>query len=75
MKSKRILSLILALAMLVLCTACSATSAEAAGAPFGETITEAVFYVRPDDGYVRLDIVDEHGRHADTRAFDVAELL
>ena len=33
MKSKRILSLILALAMLVLCTACSATSAEAAGAP------------------------------------------
>ncbi len=49
--------------------------AEAAGAPFGETITEAVFSVRPDDGYVRLDIVDEHGRHADTRAFDVAELL
>ena len=31
MKSKRILSLILALAILVLCTACSATSAEAAG--------------------------------------------
>ena len=49
--------------------------AEAAGAPFGETITEAVFSVRPDDGYVRLDIVDEYGRHADTRAFDVAELL
>ncbi len=49
--------------------------AQAAGAKPGETITEAAFMVRPDDGYVRLDIVDEHGLHADTRAFHVEELL
>ena len=49
--------------------------AQAAGTNFGETITEASFSVHPDDGYVRIDIVDEHGFHADTRAFYVEELL
>ena len=49
--------------------------AQAAGAKPGETITEAAFTVRSDDGYVRIDIVDEHGLHADTRAFYVEELL
>ena len=46
-------------------------------APAGETITEAVFDVDPGfcGRYVRVDIRDEHGMFADTRAFTMDELF
>ena len=33
-------------------------------------VTEAVFTVAPDDGYFRLTVTDEDGRHATTQAYD-----
>ena len=43
-------------------------------APKGETITEAVFEIPKEYGYVRLTVVDERGRCADTNAYDLEEL-
>ncbi len=37
-------------------------------APAGEDVTEAVFDV-PDDNYIRFDVVDGYGRHANTRGY------
>lgn len=41
----------------------------------GSGLTEAAFPLQPDDGYVRLTVVDEQGRCADTNAYFPADLL
>lgn len=41
----------------------------------GERLTEATFRLRPDDGYVRITVVDDKGRCADTNAYFVDGLL
>lgn len=41
----------------------------------GENLTEASFKLRPDDGYVRITVVDEKGRCADTNAYFMNDLL
>ena len=43
-------------------------------APEGQTITEEVFEIPRDYGYVRVTVVDEKGRCADTNAYDLEEL-
>lgn len=40
----------------------------------GVPVTEAVFDVRPEDGYVRLTVTDFAGRNANTNAYFVDEL-
>ena len=41
----------------------------------GEKLTGASFKLRPDDGYVRITVMDEKGRCADTNAYFVDEVL
>ena len=41
----------------------------------GVPVTQADFAVRPDDGYVRITVIDARGDHADTNAYFVEELL
>jgi hypothetical protein len=41
----------------------------------GELLTEAEFEVKPEYGYVRITVIDEAGRHADTNAYFTDELL
>ncbi|MBR2048043.1 MAG: PHP domain-containing protein [Oscillospiraceae bacterium] len=41
----------------------------------GEALTEGAFPLRPDDGYVRITVVDEQGRCADTNACFMEEIL
>ncbi|MBE6940874.1 MAG: PHP domain-containing protein [Ruminococcaceae bacterium] len=41
----------------------------------GEGLTEAAFRLRPDDGYVRITVVDAEGRCADTNAYFMDDLL
>ena len=41
----------------------------------GEPVCRASFEVIDDDGYVRITVVDERGRHANTNAYFVDELL
>lgn len=41
----------------------------------GDGMTEATFKLRPDDGYVRITVIDEQGRCADTNAYFIDELL
>jgi len=41
----------------------------------GETLTHAAFKVLPEDGYVRLEVVDHAGYKAYTRAYFVDEIL
>lgn len=41
----------------------------------GKGLTEAVFKLRPDDGYVRITVVDGNGRCADTNAYFMSDLL
>jgi len=40
----------------------------------GETLTEASFEVKPDCGYIRLTVMDEQGRHANTQAYFLDEM-
>lgn len=45
-------------------------------APEGETITSAIFPIKhPECTYVRLTVVDEHGKPANTRAYFMDEIL
>lgn len=39
-----------------------------AAAFYGEGVTEAEFKISPDDGYFRIDVIDDHGCHANTNA-------
>lgn len=41
----------------------------------GETVTEAVFDVRPEDIYARITVIDGAGWHADTNAYFTDELF
>ena len=41
----------------------------------GESVTEAVFDVKPEDVYIRVTVTDHAGRHADTRAYFTDELF
>lgn len=41
----------------------------------GENLTQAAFRLRPDDGYVRITVMDSEGRCADTNGYFVADLL
>lgn len=41
----------------------------------GESLTEATFEVQEWDKYVRFTVVDENGRHADTNAYKVEDIL
>ena len=41
----------------------------------GKPVTEASFKINPQDGYVRITVVDEKGYPADTNAYFVDELL
>lgn len=41
----------------------------------GETITEAVFKIQGDEGYLRLDVQDVFGRHANTNAYFLEDLF
>ena len=41
----------------------------------GKPVTEAAFKLQPQDGYVRITVVDEKGYPADTNAYFVDELL
>lgn len=49
--------------------------AELQGALEGEYITEAKFRINPDDGYFRIDIMDEFGSHANTNAIFTDEIF
>ena len=40
----------------------------------GETLTEASFEVKPDCGYIRLAVMDERGRYANTQAYFLDEM-
>jgi hypothetical protein len=40
----------------------------------GEYLTEAVFKLPSGQRYMRFDIIDERGRHANTRAYDLDEM-
>lgn len=40
----------------------------------GEYLTEAEFKILPEDGYFRIDITDEFGRHACTQSYFIDEL-
>jgi hypothetical protein len=50
-------------------------SAKIVWAPEGETVTEAVFEVKPEYGYIRLTVTDEQGKPANTQAYFVNEIL
>ena len=41
----------------------------------GKTLTKANFEVLPDDVYVRITVTDKHGKHANTNAYFVDEIL
>lgn len=41
----------------------------------GETLTEAVFKLRKEQAYMRFDIMDESGKHANTRAYFLKDIL
>lgn len=41
----------------------------------GEGLTEAAFRLRQEDGYIRITVVDEQGRCADTNAYFMEEIL
>ena len=41
----------------------------------GELLTEAEFDVKPEDGYVRITVIDAAGWHADTNAYFTDELF
>lgn len=41
----------------------------------GELITEASYEIRPELQYMRVTIVDDHNRHASSRAYFIDELL
>ncbi len=41
----------------------------------GESITEAVFDILEDDGYVRVSVLDAHGRRADSQAYFTEDLF
>ena len=41
----------------------------------GETVTEAAFAIREDDGYVRVCITDARGNRADSQAYDAKALF
>ncbi len=43
-------------------------------APEGETITEAEFEINPTDKYIRLEVTDERGKRANSRAYFLDEL-
>ncbi len=40
----------------------------------GELLTETSFEVKPDCGYIRLTVMDEQGRYANTRAYFLDEI-
>ncbi len=42
---------------------------------YGKLLNTATFEVKPDDGYVRITVVDEHGNKADTNAYFTDELF
>ena len=41
----------------------------------GHEVCEAQFNIFPTDGYVRITVTDQNGKHANTRAFFIDELL
>lgn len=41
----------------------------------GEGLTEASFHLRPEDGYIRITVVDDKGRCADTNAYIMEDIL
>lgn len=43
-------------------------------APEGQSLTEAVFQIDPDDGYFRITVVDTHGNPANTNAYFLEDL-
>lgn len=48
--------------------------ADTVRANIGDFVTEAVFPVKPDDGYVRVTVKDVYGRPANTRGYFLDEL-
>ena len=44
-------------------------------APSGETITEAVFDLRPEDQYIRVEVTDAAGKKAFTHAYPLAGIV
>lgn len=44
-------------------------------APKGETLTEAVFKVPENQKYIRFDVIDECGFHANTRGFYIENII
>ncbi len=43
-------------------------------APYGETIKGAAFELTPDDRYIRITVVDNEGKHANTNAYFCDEM-
>ena len=41
----------------------------------GELLTHAEFPVAPEDGYIRITVIDPNGNHANTRAYFTDEIL
>ena len=58
---------------IVMSTACRKT--RAAFREKGKSLTHAEFIVEPDDGYVRITVTDKFGRHANTNAYFVEDVL
>ena len=44
---------------------------KAVNAVEGESVTEAVFRIREDDGYFRITVTDKFGKHANTQSYTV----
>lgn len=47
--------------------------AKSVTAPENEYLTEAEFEFLPEDGYIRLDVIDESGKRANTQAYFINE--
>lgn len=41
----------------------------------GELVTSAKFPIFDNDGYIRLTLIDQNGKHANTNAYDAKEIL
>lgn len=47
---------------------------QSAAVHYGESLTEARFKISADEGYFRIDVIDDHGKHANTSAVLIAGL-
>ena len=45
--------------------------AKAKNAAEGETVSEATFKIRPDDGYFRITVMDKNGKYANSRGYEI----